>query len=188
MLIGMQKIEAELWKRCASVVFGVLLVLEPFHIPGVLRVFSYLMTFLWLRRSGCVWLLEQRAAHLTPGVFIPKTKMMGFLKKRENFPWSVFQCNILSSAPRVTDWFTGEKRKGKRFQVLWGFFQWCISFAAVSLIYSKCGETSLTEQCWISQKIETGLSACLPTTYNVASLTICLTFSSSLYSLFIPSW
>lgn len=106
-----------------------------------------------------VWLrLAARAtcSHLTPGVFIRTTKMLGFLKKTENFPWSVFQCNILSSAPRVTDWFTGEKRKGKRFQVLWGFFQWCISFAAVSLIYSKCGETLLTKQCWISQKIWDG--------------------------------
>lgn len=58
MLIAMKKIGEELWIRCASVVFGFPLVLEQHHIPGVLCVFSYLMTFLWLRRSGCVWLLK----------------------------------------------------------------------------------------------------------------------------------
>lgn len=52
-------------------------------------------------------------------------------------------------------WFTGEKRKGKRLHVFWVFFlsvMHLVSFTAVSLIYSNCGETLRTEQCWISQK------------------------------------
>lgn len=47
--------------RSASEHWGVLgtRLLEPHHIPGVLPLFCYLMTFL---QSGCVWLFQQRVS------------------------------------------------------------------------------------------------------------------------------
>lgn len=134
MLIGMQKIEEELWKRCASVVFGVLLVLEPRHIPGVLRVFSYLMTFLWLRRSGCVWLLEQRAATWPQVCSFVRQKCWGFSRK-ERISLEVYFSVIYCHQPH--EWLIdslGRNGKGSGFKFCGGFFSdasrllLCLSF------------------------------------------------------------